>query len=136
MADTAQATEEKTEATQDTQEDSKTQAQSVEFSEAVDAESIGPGGSINILLDMNIPVSAVIGKTQTSVRRLLQLGPGSVVKIDKPIDAPIDLYIKDTKFAVGNVVAVDGRFAVKIKQIIGLGEPAEKEETEQQQNAE
>ena len=31
-------------------------------------------------------------------------------------------------FATGNVVAVDGRFAVKIKQIIGLGEPAEKTE--------
>lgn len=128
MADTAQATEEKSEATQDAQADSKTQVQSVEFSEAVGAEPTGPGGSVNILLDMNIFVSAVIGKTEMSVRRLLQLAPNSVLKFDKPIDAPVDLYIKDTKFATGNVVAVDGRFAVKIKQIIGLGEPAEKTE--------
>lgn len=124
MADTAQATEEKSEATQDAQEDSKTQVQSVEFSEAVGADPTGPEGSINILLDMNIPVSAIIGKTQTSVRQLLQFGPGSVVKLDKSIEAPVDLYIKDTKFATGNIVAVDGCFAVKIKQITGLGEPA------------
>jgi len=116
MADTAQATEE------------KTQAQSVEFPEAVVTEPTGPGGSVNILLDMNIFVSAVIGKTEMSVRRLLHLAPNSVLKLDKSIDAPVDLYIKDTKFATGNVVAVDGRFAVKIKQIIGLGQTAEKTE--------
>ncbi|GAH73993.1 unnamed protein product, partial [marine sediment metagenome] len=44
---------------------------------------------------------------------------------DKPIDAPADLYLKDTKFATGNVVVVDGRFAVKIKEIIGLGDSTE-----------
>lgn len=116
MADTAQATEE------------KTQAQSVEFPEAVVTEPTGPGGSVNILLDMNIFVSAVIGKTEMSVRRLLHLAPNSVLKLDKSIDAPVDLYIKDTKFATGYVVAVDDRFAVKIKQIIGLGQTAEKTE--------
>ena len=66
--------------------------------------------------------------THIPIRRLLQLGPGAVVKLDKPVDAPMDLYLKDTKFATGNVVVVDGRFAVKIKQILGLGEikPEEK----------
>jgi flagellar motor switch/type III secretory pathway protein FliN len=34
----------------------------------------------------------------------------------------MDLYLKDTKFATGSVVIVDGRFAVKIKQILGLGD--------------
>jgi flagellar motor switch/type III secretory pathway protein FliN len=34
----------------------------------------------------------------------------------------MDLYLKDTKFATGSIVVVDGHFAVKIKQILGLGE--------------
>jgi len=125
MAETTEAVEEKAEEKQEqqndaTQADSKTQAQSVEFSEATGAEAAGTGGSIEILLDMNIPVSVVIGKKEMTIRRLLQLGPNSVLKLDKPIDAPADLYLKDTKFATGNVVVVDGQFAVKIKQIIGL----------------
>jgi flagellar motor switch protein FliN/FliY len=70
---------------------------------------------------MNIPVTVAIGKKELPVRRLLQLGPNSVLKLDKPIDAPADLYLKDTKFATGTVVVVDSRFAVKIKEIIGLG---------------
>jgi len=126
MAETTEATEEKTEEEQDQgngaqQADGKKQVQSVEFSEAVETDSAGSVGSLDILLDMNVPVTVAIGRTEIPVRRLLQLGPGSVLKLDKPIDAPADLYLKDTKFAAGNVVVVDGRFAVRIKQILGLG---------------
>jgi flagellar motor switch protein FliN/FliY len=108
--------------------DSKTKAQAADFPEAAETSATGAGGSIDILLDMTIPVTVTIGSTQIPIRRLLQLGPGSVVKLDKSIDAPMDLYLKDTKFATGSVVVVDGRFAVKIKQILGLGElkPEEK----------
>jgi len=106
-----------------TQTDSKTQAQAVEFSEAPETETTGAGGGIDILLDMNVPVTVAIGQTEITVRRLLQLGPGSILKLDKPIDAPADLYLRDTKFATGSIVVVDGRFAVKIKHIAGLGEP-------------
>ncbi|MHC4192958.1 MAG: FliM/FliN family flagellar motor switch protein [Planctomycetota bacterium] len=127
MAETAEAVEEKAQEGQEQQNDagqadSKTQVQSVELSEATGAEATGAGGSIEILLDMNIPVTVAIGKKDMSVRRLLQLGPNSVVKLDKSIDAPADLYLKDTRFATGNVVVVDGQFAVKIKEIIGLSD--------------
>ena len=127
MAETTEAVEEKAQEKQQEQSDtaqadSKTQVQSAEFSEATGGEAVGAGGSIDILLDMNIPVTVSIGQKEMSVRRLLQLGPDSVLKLDKPIDAPADLYLKDTKFATGNVVVVNGRFAVKIKEIIGLGD--------------
>ena len=116
MADTAQAVEERVEQ----QSETMTQAQQVEFSEAQALESGNPGGSIDILLDMDIPVTVAIGKTQMSVRELLQLGPGSVLQLDKPVDVPADLYLKDTKFATGSIVVVDGRFAVRIESITGL----------------
>ncbi len=127
MAETAEATEEKAQEEKQQQQndaaqaDSKTQVQSAEFSEATGAEAAGAGGNIEILLDMNIPVTVAIGKKEMPVRRLLQLGLNSVLKLDKPIDTPVDLYLKDTKFATGNVVVVDGRFAVKIKEIISFG---------------
>ena len=114
MAETAEAE----------QADSKTEAQSVEFSEANATGDAGAGGSIDLLLDVNIAVTVAIGQTEIPVRRLLQLGPGSVLELDKSIDEPADLYLRDTRFATGSVVVVDGRFAVKIKQILGLGDAA------------
>jgi len=128
MAETAEAIEEnQNQENPDASEDkaeSKTQAQPVEFSEAAPSKDLGAGGGIEILLNTNILVTVSIGQTEIPVRQLLQLGPGSVLRLDKPIDAPVDLYLRDTKFATGNVVVVEDRFAVRIKQILGLGDSA------------
>jgi len=128
MAETTQAVEEKTEEQQNQQnqveqEDSKAQAQSVEFSEAAENKTTGPGASIDILLDMNVSVTVAIGRTEVPIQRFLQLGPGSVLKLDKPIDTPADLYLKDIRFATGNIVVVENKFAVRIKEILSTGTP-------------
>lgn len=113
MAETAVATEEQT------QEEQDMQAQSVEFSEVNETVVDGPGASIDILLDMEVPVTVVIGQVEISIQRLLQLSPGSVLKLNRPIDMPAELYLKDTKFATGEIVVVDDQFAVRIKEIVG-----------------
>jgi len=123
MASTANAVKEKKGQQKDTsQKGDKKQAQSVEFSEAVGTEAAASGGSIDLLLAMDVPVKVVVGKTELPVKRLLKLGPGSVLKLNKSIDEPADLYLKDIKFATGNIVVVDDRFAVRIKQILGLND--------------
>lgn len=132
MPKTAKAAPDKVEEKRDStdnasQADSKKQVQSVEFPEAIETEDAGSTGNLDILLDMNVPVTVTVGRTEIPIRRLLQLGPGSVLRLDKPIDAPADLYLKDAKFASADVVVVDGKFAVRIKQIISTcvasGEP-------------
>jgi flagellar motor switch protein FliN len=77
------------------------------------------GGQFDILLDMSVPVSVVLGQTQIPIRRLLQLGPGSVLQLEKPVQTPADLYLKDAKFAEVDVVIVEDRFAVRIRKIVG-----------------
>ena len=119
MADTP--VDEKKQQTEDAQNDDKTQAQSAELSDVEQIDDTGAPGSIDILLDMNIPVMASIGETKIPIKRLLQLAPGSVLQLDKSIEAPADLYLKGTKFAAGKVVVVDGQFAIRIEQISGLG---------------
>jgi len=112
--------------------DSKTQAQSVEFPEAAENGNAAGGGNINILLGMQVPVIVALGQKEIPVRRLLQLGPGSVLELDKNIGSPVDIYLRDTKFATGEVVVVQDRFAVKIKQVIGLNDSNEQQQNEPQ----
>ena len=99
--------------------ETKTPVQSVELPEATEADATAPDGKLDILLDMGVTVTVTLGQTEIPVRRLLQLGPGSVLKLDKPINAPAELYLKDSRFAEADVVVVDNQFAVKIKQIVG-----------------
>ena len=103
----------------------QTGVHSVELPEVSDGQASGSSGQLDILLDMDVAVTVVLGATQIPVRRLLQLGPGAVLKLQKSIEAPVDLYLKDSKFAEAEVVVVDNRFAVRIKQIVGDGVAAQ-----------
>ena len=101
-----------------------TQVHPVEFPQAPQDTPAASGGQLDLLLDMDVPVTVVLGATRIPVRRLLQLGPGSVLKLAKPIDAPAELFLKESKFADADVVVVDNRFAVRIRQIVKAGTPA------------
>ncbi len=107
------------------QTETKTQVQEVQLPEAPVDSGPGAGGQIDILLDMGVPISVVLGQTQIPIRRLLQLGPGSVLPLEKSIETPADLYLKDSKFAEADIVVVEDRFAVRIKKILGAGAPAD-----------
>jgi flagellar motor switch protein FliN/FliY len=107
--------------TSKSQKGDKKQVQSVELPEAQDSGATTTNAHLDILLDMDVPVTVVLGTTQVCVRRLLQLGPGAVLKLEKPVEAPVDLFLKDSKFAEADVVVVDNRFAVRIRQITRAG---------------
>jgi flagellar motor switch protein FliN len=103
------------------------QVRSAGFPEAGASEDIGKG-SIDMILNMSVPVTVCIGQTQISIQRLLQLGHGSVIKLEKPINEPMELYLNGSKFATGEVVVIDDQFAVRIKNIVDMtGIEAEEE---------
>ncbi len=110
----------------DTQE--QTQGQNAELTEAQDVEGAPGEENLDVLLDINMPITVNIGKSVVPFRRLLQLGPGSVLQLDKTIGQPAELYIQDVKFATGDIVVVDGCFAVRIKEILGIEQTEQAEE--------
>jgi flagellar motor switch protein FliN/FliY len=99
--------------------EAKTEVHSVGLPEAPENAATESAGQLDILLDMDVPIRVVLGATQIPVKRLLQLGPGAVLKLEKPIEAPADLYLKDSKFAEADVVVVENQFGVRIRQIVG-----------------
>ena len=109
-----------------------TTAQSVEFSETQDLGIKNNDGKIEMLLDINMPITVTLGGTEIPVKQLLQLCPGSVLQLDKLIDEPAELYVQDIKFATGDIVIVDGHFAIRIKEIEGTAEEIETETAEQE----
>ena len=94
------------------------EVQSAELPEAEDSPPVGPGGQVDILLDTALTVSASLGETEMEVRDLLQLGPGSVLKLDRRVVEPVDLVLRGIKFAKGVLVVVGDRLGVRIKEIL------------------
>ena len=123
-------TEEQTQEEQ-TEVKQQTETQNAEFAEAQDTGGTPGEENLDILLDINMPISVNLGKTEVPFRRLLQLGPGSVLQLDKTIGQPAELYVQDINFATGDVVIVDGCFAVRIKEILGTEQPEQPDEQQQ-----
>ena len=96
------------------------EAQNAEFSEVQDAGGAPGEENLDVLLDINMPITVNIGSTEVPFKRLLQLGPGSVLQLDKTIGQPAELRVQDIKFATGDIVVVDGCFAVRIREILGM----------------
>jgi flagellar motor switch protein FliN/FliY len=93
--------------------------QTADYPQAVDKPTQEAGNNLDLLLDVPMAVTVSLGGTEIPVHRLLQLAPGSVIELERLIDEPADLYVRDIKFATGDIVVVDGHFAIKIKQILG-----------------
>jgi flagellar motor switch protein FliN len=95
------------------------QVMEVELPEAHDRPSPENNSNIDMLLDMTLPISVSLGTGHVPIGKLLQLGPGSVLQLDRQVGEPADLYIRDTKVATGDIVVVDERFAIRVRQVIG-----------------
>jgi flagellar motor switch protein FliN/FliY len=74
--------------------------------------------NINLLLDVKMPVSIELGRTEMPISEILTLGPGSVVELDKLAGEPVDLLVNDKIVARGEVVVVDENFGVRITMLM------------------
>jgi flagellar motor switch protein FliN/FliY len=77
--------------------------------EEVDLDSIS---------DIPVEISAVLGRTTMPVSQLLKLGRGAVVKLNRKVGEPIDIYVNNRMVARGEVVIVENRIGITMTEII------------------
>ena len=70
------------------------------------------------LLDVELPVSVRFGKARMQLEHVLDLRSGGVVELDCSHDDPVELIVNGSTVARGELIAVDGRYAVKIVNIM------------------
>jgi flagellar motor switch protein FliN len=75
--------------------------------------------NLNLVLDVPVSLTIELGSCQLPMKEVLQLSIGSVVQLDKPADAPVELSINGKLIAHGEVVVIEDRFGVKITDVIG-----------------
>ncbi len=74
--------------------------------------------NIDLLMDVELPVSIELGKTKMDISDILGLGPGSVVELEKLVGEPVDLLVNNKCVARGEVVVVEENFGLRITQLI------------------
>ena len=83
-----------------------------------------PPANLNLVLDVPVSLTIELGSCQLPMKEVLQLNIGSVVQLDKPADAPVELSVNGKLIARGEVVVVEDRFGVKITEVVGSANAA------------
>jgi flagellar motor switch protein FliN/FliY len=78
--------------------------------------------NFDLLLDVRVQLTVELGACQLPMRDVLQLNVGSVIKLDKAAQAPVDLYANEKRIARGEVVVVDDVYGIKITELFGAGQ--------------
>lgn len=92
--------------------------QPVAFGQLGPGERGSEGRNLDLLLDVEIPISVEVGRAQMSLEDVLKLVPGSVIALDKKAEEPVDLRVNGKLVARGEVVLVDDVYGLRITQIV------------------
>ena len=74
--------------------------------------------NIDLILDVPLNVSVVLGRTKKTIKDILDLSTGSLIELDKLAEEPVEVLVNGKKIAYGEVVVVDENFGVRITSIV------------------
>lgn len=96
---------------------SVTDAHRAEFPAATAAQGRG-SLPLDRFADVNIEITAEIGRVTMCIGDLLQLGEGAVIELDRIVSEPVDVLAQGVLIARGDVVVIDDRFGIQLREIV------------------
>ena len=94
------------------------EASSSASTSALASRAAVPAQNLDLLLDLEMPVTISFGATRLPLNEIAKLTTGSIVELDRTIGEPVELVVNNRSIARGEVVVVEGNFAVRIKQVL------------------
>ncbi|MDS1029558.1 flagellar motor switch phosphatase FliY [Bacillota bacterium LX-D] len=73
--------------------------------------------NLELILDVPLNISVILGKTKKPIKEVLNLIPGSIVELEKYAEEPVEILVNGTLIAHGEVVVVNEYFGVRITSI-------------------
>jgi len=76
--------------------------------------------SLGRVMDLRLPVVIELGRKNMLIKDIVELGPGSVIELNKLVGEPVDLFVNGKRFAQGEVVVIDENFGVRVTDLVPL----------------
>jgi flagellar motor switch protein FliN/FliY len=82
----------------------------------------GPQRTMELLYDVELPVSVSFGRAQLPLKDVIKLTSGSIVELNRSVTEPVEIIVNNCVIARGEVVVIEGNYGVRIDQIISRQE--------------
>ncbi|HUS04942.1 MAG TPA: flagellar motor switch protein FliN [Bryobacteraceae bacterium] len=78
--------------------------------------------TLDLLLDVELPVTISFGRAQLQLKEVLKLCSGSIVELNRTISEPVEVIVNNCVIARGEVVVIEGNYGVRINEIVSRQE--------------
>ena len=78
--------------------------------------------NLDLIMDVPLEFTVVLGKSRRTIKDILSLGAGSVVELDKMTDEPLEILVNGKLIAEGEVVVINESFGIRITNILSKEE--------------
>ena len=82
-----------------------------------------PDSGLELVMEIEVPIAVRFGAKQMVLQEILKLDHGAIIELDRTAEEPVEILVNGKVFAKGEVVVVDGCYAVRITEVLN---PAEK----------
>ena len=89
-----------------------------EIIEAGPADGTSGRRNYGMLADIPVRLSVEVGSTALRLSELMELSEGSVVELDRQSHELLDIMANGTLIAKGEVVTVNGRFGIRVIDVV------------------
>ena len=72
---------------------------------------------LGFFLDLDLEVTLCFGARQMLLKEVLELGPGSVIELDREVQDPADLLLDGKLIARGEIVIVNGNYGLRVAEV-------------------
>lgn len=74
--------------------------------------------NLSLILDVPLQISVELGRSRKTIKEILEMGPGSVVELDRLAGEPVDMIVNGKLIAKCEVVVVNETFGIRITDIV------------------
>ena len=68
-------------------------------------------------MDIELEATLRFGEREMLLNEILELNSGSVIELDRRLKDPVELLVRGKVVAKGDLVVVDGNYALRVTQI-------------------
>lgn len=74
--------------------------------------------NIDLIMDVPLEVTVELGRTNKSIKEILDFSPGTIIELNKLAGEPIDVLVNGKFVAKGEVVVIEESFGIRVTEIV------------------
>ncbi len=74
--------------------------------------------NIDLIMDVPLEVTVELGRTNKSIKEILDFSPGTIIELNKLAGEPVDVLVNGKFVAKGEVVVIEENFGIRVTEVV------------------